>query len=195
MNGSTFYFNIPCAMSFEDVADNATILSRSNSIQHNSGVTDSLTIPTFQKDLSGIKILVVDDSIVIQKGLTRALRAAGCSVKCVGNGRECLDILQHDEFDVVLLDINMPVMDGLTCVAELRRLEATSTSSHYLKHQFVVGMSANLDHGLSGMYTDAGMDVMEAKPLLVEVIQRHINTFGIIELNHKIDFESSVEKV
>lgn len=67
-----------------------------------------------------IKVLVVDDSALMRKHLTQLLESAGgFSPRAVRNGAEALAALEEAEFDVVTLDINMPVMDGLTCLSRI----------------------------------------------------------------------------
>ncbi len=74
------------------------------------------------------RILVVDDSPVMRKVVRRAAIQAGAqdgSIMEAGNGREALDLVDKNWFDVVLLDLNMPIMDGLHFVREVRAREAT----------------------------------------------------------------------
>jgi len=73
--------------------------------------------------MEGVKTLIVDDSSVMRKIVHRALRQAGIALSEVmeaANGSEALDILRHQPVDLVLSDINMPVMDGLEFVRQLR---------------------------------------------------------------------------
>jgi two-component system chemotaxis response regulator CheY len=75
--------------------------------------------------MSQIKALIVDDSSVMRKIVERSLRQAGLDLGCVmeaGNGAEALALLDTNTVDLILSDINMPVMDGLEFV---RRLQAT----------------------------------------------------------------------
>jgi DNA-binding response OmpR family regulator len=65
-------------------------------------------------------ILIVDDDAVIRRVLSSYLKKKGFFVLCAANGNEALTILQHSNVDIVVLDIIMPGMDGLTALAELR---------------------------------------------------------------------------
>jgi|SRR5271167_619957 len=70
--------------------------------------------------------LIVDDSSVMRKIVERALRQSGIPVGQVmeaGNGSQALDVLRQQKVDLVLCDINMPVMDGLDFVRQLRTLD------------------------------------------------------------------------
>jgi len=71
--------------------------------------------------MEALRTLIVDDSPVMRKIVERALRQAGISIGQVieaGNGSQALDILRHQAVDLVLSDINMPVMDGLELVRQ-----------------------------------------------------------------------------
>jgi len=72
--------------------------------------------------MNSIRALIVDDSSVMRKIVERSLRQAGMDLKLVleaGNGAEALAALQENEVDIVLCDINMPVMDGLEFIKQL----------------------------------------------------------------------------
>ncbi len=76
--------------------------------------------------MKGLRTLIVDDSSVMRKIVQRALRQAGFAVGEVleaGNGFEALDILRHETVDLVLSDMNMPVMDGLEFMRQLGAVE------------------------------------------------------------------------
>jgi two-component system chemotaxis response regulator CheY len=76
--------------------------------------------------MSQIRTLIVDDSSVMRKIVERSLRQAGldlCKVLEAGNGAEALGILDNNPVDLILSDINMPVMDGLEFVRQLQTVE------------------------------------------------------------------------
>lgn len=76
--------------------------------------------------MNKVRALIVDDSSVMRKIVERSLRQAGidlAEVKEAGNGAEALGLLQEGTFDLILCDINMPVMDGLEFVRQLQGLE------------------------------------------------------------------------
>jgi two-component system chemotaxis response regulator CheY len=76
--------------------------------------------------MSQIRALIVDDSSVMRKIVERSLRQAGLDLSSVmeaGNGAEALGILDANPVDLILSDINMPVMDGLEFVRQLQTVE------------------------------------------------------------------------
>ena len=66
-------------------------------------------------------VLVVDDDRDAQEILTRTLQSAGYRVRAVGSGAKALEVVARERVDVILLDVMMPGMDGLTTCAELRK--------------------------------------------------------------------------
>jgi two-component system chemotaxis response regulator CheY len=73
-----------------------------------------------------IKALIVDDSSVMRKIVDRSLRQAGIEISQVfeaGNGAEALGVIQANKVDLILCDINMPVMDGLEFIKQLATVE------------------------------------------------------------------------
>ena len=66
------------------------------------------------------QVLVVDDEAVVRNGISRALNNRGMTTKPAANGKEALDLLNHFAFDLALVDIRMPVMDGIELLREIR---------------------------------------------------------------------------
>ena len=76
--------------------------------------------------MEGLRTLIVDDSSVMRKIVARALQQGGVTIAEIleaGNGSEALEILRSHKVDLVLSDINMPVMDGLEFVRQLQGVE------------------------------------------------------------------------
>ena len=72
-------------------------------------------------DLAAIRILVAEDNAINQLVVRAILEAAGVHLTMVDDGQAALTALKNEPFDAVLMDINMPVMDGMTALAEIRR--------------------------------------------------------------------------
>jgi two-component system chemotaxis response regulator CheY len=68
------------------------------------------------------KILAVDDSASMRQMVTFTLKGAGYDVKDAVDGQQALELAKREQFDVVVSDVNMPVMDGITLISELRKL-------------------------------------------------------------------------
>ncbi len=113
--------------------------------------------PTARRPL---KILLVEDNAVNQRLAARLLEAAGHVVALAGDGREALARLQAEEPDLVLMDVQMPVMDGLQAAAEIRARERGTQ-----RHLPVVAMTAHAMSGDRERCLAAGMDGYVTKPI------------------------------
>jgi two-component system, sensor histidine kinase len=104
-------------------------------------------------------VLVAEDSQINQIVAARALQRCGCRVEVVGDGLEALQALQAQHYDAVLMDCQMPSMDGYQATAELRRLE------HGVRHTPVIAMTAHAMDGDRDRCLNAGMDDYISKPM------------------------------
>jgi CheY-like chemotaxis protein len=111
--------------------------------------------------ISGARVLLVDDNPINQELTRELLGAAGVSVRLAGNGREALALLAQDRFDGVLMDCQMPVMDGYEAARALRCLP-------HLGDLPVIAMTANAMVDDVRRALEAGMNDHVAKPLAVE---------------------------
>jgi len=116
------------------------------------------------------RILLAEDSAPIQLLVTSVLEAAGHQVDVVGNGAEAVRAAAAATYDLVLMDVQMPVMDGLAATKEIRTSEAGGL------HVPIVALTANATSGELERCQLAGMDVFLTKPidfdLLLTTIQR-----------------------
>ncbi len=116
--------------------------------------------------LEGLKVLLVEDNGVNQKVAVRMLQKLGCEVVVAGDGQQALEVLERDSFDVVLMDVQMPVMDGLTATRLLRTREQGTG-----RHQIVIALTANAMRSDREQCFEAGMDDYLSKPLTLEALR------------------------
>ena len=120
---------------------------------------------------SSLRILLVEDNPVNQAVAARMLKKQQHSVHVVGNGQLALDALEQKTFDVVLMDIQMPVLDGMQAIAEIRKREERSATRIP-----VIAMTANAMSGDRERCLAAGMDEYISKPIdskrLADTIER-----------------------
>jgi signal transduction histidine kinase/DNA-binding response OmpR family regulator len=113
-----------------------------------------------QKDASPCRILLVEDNAVNQRLALRILQRAGHNVALAGNGREALKTLQNHTFDLVLMDVQMPEMDGFEATRAIRASEL-GTSAHLP----IIAMTAHAMAGDRERCISAGMDDYISKPV------------------------------
>ncbi len=109
---------------------------------------------------AGLAVLVAEDNSVNQLLVSRLLERAGCRVAVVENGERALAVLAQDRVDVVLMDVQMPIMDGLRATAELRRREAGTAG-----HTPVIALTAHAMTGDRDRCLESGMDGYVSKPV------------------------------
>jgi signal transduction histidine kinase/DNA-binding response OmpR family regulator len=119
------------------------------------------------------KILLTEDNPVNQQLAIRLLQKMGHTVVLANHGREALDLLEKQNFDMVLMDIQMPEMDGFATTAAVREQERTTG-----KHLPIIAMTARAMKGDRESCLEAGMDDYISKPIhrkeLNEVIVRNL---------------------
>ena len=121
--------------------------------------SDSKLQNNLQRHLGPLNILVVEDNAVNQKVAQKILEKLGHRVTLAGNGKEAIEIWQAQKFDVILMDVQMPVMDGLEATKEIRRLEAGKT------HIPIYALTAHVMESEITKCKQAGMDDHISKPL------------------------------
>jgi signal transduction histidine kinase/AmiR/NasT family two-component response regulator len=109
---------------------------------------------------SRLSILLVDDGAINQRLTSRLLEKQGHQVTIAGDGREALAAWEQQNFDVVLMDVQMPIMDGFEATAQIRTREAGSG-----RHTPIIALTARAMTGDRERCRAAGMDDYVSKPL------------------------------
>jgi two-component system, sensor histidine kinase and response regulator len=113
-----------------------------------------------RKSRRPLQVLLVDDSLVNQDMTSRMLRKWGHTVTQAGTGRQAVAALDRHEFDVVLMDVNMPEMDGLAATRLIREKERETGA-----HVPIIAMTAYAEKGDADRCIAAGMDAYISKPM------------------------------
>jgi len=119
-----------------------------------------------------LHILVAEDTAVNQKLVARLLEKRGHRVKVVANGREALEFLERDNYDLVLMDVQMPEMDGFEATAELRKREKQTGG-----HTPIIALTAHAMKGDRERCIEAGMDDYLSKPIRVQELNELLKNY------------------
>jgi CheY-like chemotaxis protein len=111
------------------------------------------------KDLKDLKILLVEDNLINQKITLLTLKPLVHSIDTASNGKEALDRFGTTNFDLILMDIQMPVMSGLVAAEKIRALESSTNS-----HVPIIAITANAMIGDKEKCLSAGIDDYISKP-------------------------------
>lgn len=124
---------------------------------------------------SSRQILVVEDNVINRQIVSRKLGTLGFHVSEATNGYEALDAVQRNHFDCILMDQEMPEMDGISATKEIRKLEENSVA-----HVPILGVTANVRAAQQAEMLDAGMDDIIHKPYRTNGLFEKINQLIIL---------------
>ncbi|MBN9661042.1 MAG: response regulator [Acidobacteria bacterium] len=113
--------------------------------------------------LRKLRVLLAEDNAVNQRLAMRMIEKSGHATVVAGNGREAVEMFAQDRFDLVLMDVQMPEVDGLEATASIRRLERERGS-----HTPIYAMTAYAMRGDEEICLNAGMDGYLSKPIQIQ---------------------------
>lgn len=117
------------------------------------------------------RILIAEDSSVIQNLTKKILQFQNFEVFSAKNGQEVINNLETESYDAILMDINMPVMDGMECTRKIRALSNEKSKTP------VIAITGNARNYTEEEFKDAGIDAFLQKPLnfdlLVETVKKY----------------------
>jgi CheY-like chemotaxis protein len=160
-HGSAFWFDLP----LEAAVDEREPASLAPSTPSSEG-------DAFAARFTG-RVLVVEDNNVNQKVARRILERLGCEVDIAENGAEATERCGVKAYDLVLMDMQMPVMDGITATTLIRQRERGKGRTP------IVALTANAMNGEHDRCMEAGMDGFLTKPLDIERLCGVLSAFGL----------------
>ena len=165
--GSTFHFTLPLESAPEPVQPRAI---------------KPLPEPLPRTENKGVlNVLLVEDHLINQLLATKLIERAGHHVTVAHNGQEGLDAVMQQKFDLVFMDVQMPIMNGLEATQRIRAFEM----AHRRRYTPIVAMTANVMESGRRACLEAGMDAFLGKPFSVvdlQLILQQVATTGVIAI-------------
>ncbi|GAC1669933.1 MAG: hypothetical protein NVS9B4_25970 [Candidatus Acidiferrum sp.] len=119
-----------------------------------------VSLPSVPGSADSLRVLVVEDNVINQMLTRRLLERRGHLVTVAANGRDGLEALETDTFDLILMDVQMPVMDGIQATTAIRAAEMDGA-----RHQTVIALTAHAMKGDEEKCLAAGMNGYLSKPI------------------------------
>jgi signal transduction histidine kinase/CheY-like chemotaxis protein/HPt (histidine-containing phosphotransfer) domain-containing protein len=163
--GSRFWFRLPRVA--------ATATNETRAAAHEKSVEKEKP-HKLNKAEKKLRILVADDAELNRDLIIELLKKRGHVAEGVADGRQALSALEKHDFDVVLLDEEMPRMTGLQATAAIRQREAFTG-----KHQIIIGISGNATQDDERRFHEAGMDASLAKPVEVKTLYKAVESAAL----------------
>lgn len=150
--GSTFAFvipMIPCGLDLKGPLQTLQLSSTEHENLPNSSMDD------ISRQLPRLRVLVVEDNTINQRVILKLLSKFQFCTKVVNDGQEALDILEKEPFDLILMDVQMPVMDGLTAARRInekygsQRPKIAALTANVMKQEMAACIQAGMDYYIS----------------------------------------------
>lgn len=153
--GSTFSFTMSCPK-----------------IKHTSPKPEEQEADEQMPEKLPYRVLLVEDKVTNQMVISLMLKEIGCTVDVASNGQEALDTIAPGKYDFVFMDVQMPVMDGLTAVKKLRMKFRES------ELPYIIGLSAKAMEGDPEYHITRGMNDYLTKPVTTDILKKCLNRWS-----------------
>jgi len=150
--GSTFSFDLKFGINTDQENTNINGLDTSNKAK-----------------LKGSKILVVEDNIINQRIALKFLNLWQAETQIANNGKEALEILENNDFDLILMDLQMPVMDGYTTTKKIR-----NSDNKKIRNIPIIALTASVMLDVKNKVEHSGMNSHVSKPFKPEILLEKI---------------------
>jgi CheY-like chemotaxis protein len=148
-----------------------------------------LQVSGHPKPISGGRVLIVDDNPVNQIVALRAVSSLGYAAEAVSGGEQALAALERDSFAAILLDCQMPGLDGYQVAQKIRHRESQDSSG---RRTPIIAMTANAVQGDPERCRNAGMDDYLAKPIRLAALSSSLERWTSVTPQLLVDSASSV---
>ena len=119
----------------------------------------------------GKKVLIAEDSSVIQNLAKKILQFQNYEITAVKNGQQVIDKLNKENYDVIVMDINMPVMDGMQCAEQIRKRDDDKAKTP------IIAISGNAKNYTKEDFERVGINEYLPKPLNFDELVEKVNSY------------------
>ncbi|MBK7895319.1 MAG: response regulator [Candidatus Promineifilaceae bacterium] len=136
-----------------------------------TAVSANTRLDTVEPIRASLRVLLAEDNLINQKVALRMLERLGLRADVVANGQEAIDSFKRQRYDVILMDVQMPEMDGVTATDYIRTNWPTD------QQPYIIAMTANALSGDREKYLEVGMDDYISKPVRIEKLQEALTSY------------------
>jgi CheY-like chemotaxis protein len=154
------------------------------------GIGDANDKPVEIYNNTDCNILYVEDDKVNQRVVDYFLKGRGCNLSYAGNGREAIEMYEKNHYDIILMDIQLPEMNGLEATVEIRKREELTG-----KHTPIIALTAYALNGDRERFLSLGIDEYLSKPVNEKELIETINKFKSAETNKVKSSEDEVKNI
>lgn len=134
-------------------------------VQIETKISPPVSMPFRSIELKDANVLLVEDNLINQKIVVLSLKNLVSNIDIANNGKEALDKFGNTKYDIILMDIQMPIMDGITATKKIREVEASTHS-----HTPIIAITANALSGDKEICLAAGMNDYISKPFQIDIL-------------------------
>ncbi len=171
--GSRFYFSVQLKKQKNVSRKIQSNAKKDFENKSNQIIRDPMVIEGLKKERNKYKILLVEDNLINQKVALRIINDAGYFAQSAINGIEAIKAVKENSYDLILMDVQMPEMDGFTATKEIRKLNSDSSKVP------IIAITAHALIGDREKCIEAGMDDYISKPIipdqLIKILDRWLN--------------------
>jgi PAS domain S-box-containing protein len=184
--GSKFYFTMQLEQGDkEKVVSPDTLVSSGLKEKANKEISENKTQLT-KESRGTFKILLAEDNFINQKVALRIMSEAGYKADAVMNGIQAVKAVEENRYDVILMDVQMPEMDGMTATRKIRELNSEN------RNVPIIAITAHALMGDKEKCLEAGMDDYLSKPIRSQVLIQKIDKWLNVQVNTKKAEDKSI---
>jgi two-component system, sensor histidine kinase and response regulator len=151
------------------------------------------------RNISSIQVLLAEDYPTNQVVARRLLELIGCKVDIVCNGKDAVEAFRNKQYDIVFMDIQMPVMDGFEASRAIRGFEKNQIASGSMKSRYrevpIIAMTAHVLKGYKEKCIAAGMNDYLSKPVKKQSMEQCVSKWTAVGIGkEQSDFDNSMEQ-